>query len=133
MTIEAAENIIELDLCAVDAVVDGHLVPQSVSDGLLSDDIYRQTPVDDQDSLGAETYRMGEATLVADAADTDEVRADLAYRSVLSAPVGDHGVFQAVNAEPNAFTDRDLELVEILLSHVAAALGRIEADPEPKL
>ena len=127
LAIEAAEDILEFDRCAIDEADNSHLVPQAVSEGFVSDGVYLKTPIDAADSLGAETYRTGESYLVGNPSEKKCVSADRGYTSVLSVPVGDHGVFQAVSTNVDAFTDRDRELAEILLSHVAVALGRVSA------
>lgn len=124
LAIEAAEDILAFDRCVIDEVADGLLVPQSVSDGFVTDVGYHETPVGDEDSLAAETYRRGESFRVGHPSEKACVSADRAYNSVLSVPVGDHGIFQAVSSDVDAFPGRDLELAEILLSHIAVALTR---------
>jgi len=52
------------------------------------------------------------------------------YRSAISLPVGDYGVFQAVATEPGAFDDRDLEFAELLVSHLGETASRIRAERE---
>jgi PAS domain S-box-containing protein len=129
-TIEAAEEVLEFDLCAIDKVEDGCLVPKSVSQGLVSDGIYREMPVQTEDNLGAETYRTGESARVDDLQAAGYLPAESDYRSGISVPVGTHGVFQAVSSDVAGFTARDLELAELLLSHIAVALNRFVTERE---
>jgi PAS domain S-box-containing protein len=124
--IEAAEEILEFDRCAIDEAEGDHLVPQSVSDGFVSDSVYLKNPLDAEDSLSAETYRRGESFCIGHPSEKACVSADRNYNSILSIPMGADGVFQAVSSEVDAFDERDRELAEILLSYVAVALTRIE-------
>jgi PAS domain S-box-containing protein len=130
VTIEAAEQILELDRCAVDSVEDSRLIPKAVSEGVTTDAVYHEKPIESDDSLGAETYRTGESVRLGDLQTAGYAPADSEYQSALSVPIGDHGIFQAVSSEPDAFTARDLELVELLASHVAVALTRLDSEQE---
>ncbi|WP_256403808.1 PAS domain-containing sensor histidine kinase [Halorubrum salinum] len=49
-------------------------------------------------------------------------------RALLSIPLGKYGVVQAVAHEPAAFSDRDEEVAEMLVTHVTTALQRVEAE-----
>ncbi|PSQ32690.1 hypothetical protein BRD09_02855 [Halobacteriales archaeon SW_10_68_16] len=51
----------------------------------------------------------------------------------ISIPVGDHGVFQAVSSRVGAFDETDVELAELLLSHVESAIDRIERGRELRM
>jgi PAS domain S-box-containing protein len=130
LAIEAAEEILEFDLCSIDKAEDGHLVPQSVSKGLPSDGVYYTTSLDVADTLGAKTYRDGTTYYARDLHDEGYSPAESEYRSCLSVPVGDYGVFQAASSEADYFSDRDLELAELLISHVAVALDSMEYERE---
>lgn len=84
----------------------------------------------DEGVLG-ETYQTGESFLVEDvAAHETAAPADDAFQSALSVPVGDDIVFQAISDEPGTFTETDLELTELLGTHVEQALARIERERE---
>lgn len=48
LAIEAAEDILEFDICAADAIEDGLLVPKAVSTKLTTDDYYEPTPLDSE-------------------------------------------------------------------------------------
>ncbi|PSP86679.1 histidine kinase [Halobacteriales archaeon QH_8_68_33] len=52
------------------------------------------------------------------------------YLSGISVPVGDRGVFQAVGTETHAFDEGDVELAELLVTHTASALERIDRERE---
>jgi PAS domain S-box-containing protein len=130
LTIEAAEEILEFDICGVDSVEDGLLVPRAMSSGTPPEGYYEGTPVDAEDNLAARTYRTGESYLVADLADEDVDPAETAYRSAISVPFGESGVFQAVAKEAGRFDEDDLELAELLITHLSDALQRVRTERE---
>jgi len=71
---------------------------------------------------------MEERTLFGDLKDFPEAVAAEGYRSFISVPIGDRGVFQALSKEKNAFTEDDVRMAELLAGHVAEALRRIELE-----
>jgi len=128
LAIEAAEEILEFDLCVVDAVEDDTLVPRAVSKGLPSDAYYDTTPVDAENSLAARAHRESESSVVGDVRQTAAVPAESDYRSVLTVPIGDSAVFQAVSEDSDAFDERDRERTELLAVHLGEALARVESE-----
>jgi PAS domain S-box-containing protein len=130
LAIETAEEILAFDLCTVDIYDDGVLVPQSVSKGVPTDGYYDTTPVDTSNNFAARAYRSGEASLIRDLRDTDVVPAEREYRSALTVPIGEYGVFQAVSKKPGAFDEDDCELTELLAAHISEALARVQTETE---
>ncbi|WP_247729639.1 ATP-binding response regulator [Halovivax limisalsi] len=128
--VDAAESILEFDIAIADAREGDELVPQAISTHLSAEQYYDTTPVDAEDNLAAEAFRTGEASLVDDLHAEGAAPADSAFRSALSVPIGAYGVFQTVTKDPGAFDERDLELVELLLSHAIEQLARIENEHE---
>lgn len=128
IAVEAAQDILEFDICDVSLRTGAQLVPRAVSKGVPSDGYYRSTPVDSDDSLAAQVYREGGATRIDDLRAHGVAPAESDYRSALTIAIDDHGVFQAVSREANGFSERDRELAELLLAHVSAALSRIESE-----
>jgi PAS domain S-box-containing protein len=128
LAVETAEQLLEFDLCAVDAVEDGELVPQAVSKGVPSDGYYTTTPLDAEGNLAARAYRRGESLRTGDLHEENVDPAASGYRAALSVPMGDIGVFQAVSQETDAFEESDRELAELLVSHVTQALQRIQSE-----
>ncbi len=124
--IDAAERVLEFDVSSIIVFEDGWLVPKALSSGANSDGVRRMRP---GEGLAGKTFKEGEPYLVVDAQDNDEAApASDAYRSGISVPVGEHGVFQAVAGTPAAFDEDDLELADLLMSHVGEALTRIRAE-----
>ncbi|WP_135821713.1 ATP-binding protein [Halostella litorea] len=124
--VEAAERVLEFDICGIDVVEDGWFVPQSVSDG-MSESGYERIPADE--GIAGRTYERGESILIDDLReDPDAAAAAETYRSILSVPIGDDALFQAAAREVGAFDARDRELAEMLLAHVEETLSRIRAE-----
>ena len=126
-TVEIAQRVLDLDRSSTLRAEDGYLHAAALSEGAKPGDVRDRMPIDDS-SLAGITVLTGESRLVADVtADEDAAPAKPEYRSGLSVPMGEHGVFQAVSIERDAFDERDLELAELLASHAAETLTRIEA------
>nr|WP_254282131.1 PAS domain S-box protein [Haloarcula salina] len=125
-TVEAAADILDFDMCTV-MLRDGEwLVPRATSKDAPPGGSRRMRL--DQGLAGL-TYRTGESQVATDI-DRDE-NADPAkptYKSGLSVPVGDLGVFQAVMSEVDGFETQDVELAELLARHTATAIERIERE-----
>ena len=125
--IEAAANVLAFDLCTIDIADDeeGMLYPVAISDA----ESVESTPSSIEDGIAGKTYREGEPFVVADlAADKDADPTKSEYRSVISVPVGDIGVFQAVSTQTGAFGDDDADRAELLMAHVAVSLERVHAE-----
>jgi len=124
-TVAAAEDVLEFDICSIilhDG--DGRLVPAAMSSDAPADGIRR---VRDDQGLAGKTYQNGESYHVDEIEPDDETDpAKSFYRSGMSVPIGDVGVFQAVSGEPGAFDDADVELVELLVAHTARTIDRIQ-------
>ncbi len=124
----AAEDILEFDLAITDEAADGVLRPRAVSSDLSPDEYYEETPVDAEDNFAAIVYRSGESKIVDDLHEHGVSPADARYRSVITVPIGEHGVLQAVAEETGAFDERDLELAELLAAHAAARLTQLATE-----
>lgn len=129
-TVSAAADILEFNLCSVIIREDGWLVPYAVSEGAPPGG---SRPMRIDHGLAGKTYETGSSHIVSAVSPDDETDpAKDTYRSAISVPVGDQGVFQAVSTTTDAFSENDIELVELLVSHAATALDRIEREQELK-
>lgn len=127
-TVTAAEEVLDFLMCSVILYEDGWLVPVAVSSGAPTDGARRMAP--DQ-GLAGKTYQTGEPTIIDEVQpDDDTDPAKETYRSGLSVPIGEAGVFQAVSTEPHAFNEGDLEFTELLVSHTARTIDRIRYEQE---
>lgn len=127
LTVAAAEHVLEFDICGIDVVEDGWLIPKAVS-AEMADVGYHRVPIE-EGGVAGRAYREGESVVTEDVAADPEVNpADEEYRSGLTVPVGEFGVFQAGAREVGAFDQADRELAELLLAHAEQALRRIRSE-----
>ncbi|NLV01244.1 GAF domain-containing protein [Haloferax alexandrinus] len=126
-TVEITDDILEFDISYVGVVEDGYIVPAAISSDAPADGAER-VPLDDG-GIAAEVYLSGNTDITDDVRDHPEARpVKRMYRAVLSVPIGDLGVFQATTFTPGAFDERDAELAELLMAHVAVTAERIRAE-----
>jgi PAS domain S-box-containing protein len=124
-TIEAAENVLSFDITVINLEEEGTLPVTAISSGVSPEGA---TAMSVEEGLAGLAYREGRTVLVDEVEDHPEANPQGPYRSALTVPLGDHGVFQSVAGEPNAFDDTDRELAELLAAHAEAALDRIERE-----
>lgn len=122
-SIEAAEHLLEFDVSLIAIEENGVLQPVAVSSGMEPDD-FKPRPI--TDDIAGLTYRSGEAYLIDDIQNHPEANPTTSLGSGLSVPVGTHGNFQAVDEDVGGFTERDLKLAQLLMSHTADHLDRLE-------
>ncbi|WP_254863797.1 PAS domain S-box protein [Halovivax gelatinilyticus] len=123
-TVEVAEGVLQFDLCVVSEVVDSVLELHTLSSGIDPDQFQTRRSLDE--GLGGRTYTEGRTFRVNDVPGSAEAKPqDEGFKSGLSVPIGEYGVFQAISTEYDAFDERDEELAELLISHVVDALDRL--------
>jgi PAS domain S-box-containing protein len=127
ITVEAAERILEFDICVVDIEEDGLLETKSLSSEILEEET---PPMSVDEGIAGKTYRTGESYRFDDIHAVPEAKPQADYRSMISVPIGEHGVFQAVADEADFFDETDVELAELLLSHTTEALRRVEREQQ---
>lgn len=123
--VAAAADILEFDMAIADAATDGYLVPKAVSKGVGTEEYFKRVPID-EDMIGTRVYREGEPSLIRDLEADGSTQGAQEFRSVLTVPIGEFGVFQAVEREPGAFSETDRDRLELLVSHARNALDRLE-------
>ena len=127
-TIDVATDILEFDQCSVLLRENEWLVPYGTSED-ASPNGSRKMRVDQ--GLAGETYQNGRSRVVEDIQPEDDTDpAKESYRSGISVPIGEYGVFQAVSTTTAAFNEEDVKLAELLLSHTISAFNRIERERE---
>ncbi|WP_440764502.1 ATP-binding protein [Natronorubrum sp. DTA7] len=125
-TVAAAADILEFYRCSVMLREGEWLVPYAVSAGAQSVGS-RRIRIDQ--GLAGKTFQRGESFVVSDVDPDDETGPTKeSYRSAISVPIGDRGVFRAVSTVPNTFDAEDIELAELLVSHMASAVGQLERE-----
>lgn len=127
LTVEAAEDLLGFTRCAVDRVEGETLREAATSSRMPPLDGCEGEPV--PEFVRERPDRTGETLLVDDVGGSEEFGSvETDYRSVLSAPIGDFGVFRAVSERRGAFGETDRRLVELLLTYVAEALRRVRRE-----
>ncbi|MDS0295848.1 GAF domain-containing protein [Halogeometricum sp. S3BR5-2] len=123
-TIDIAERILAFDNSSISIDVGGSFRVSATDTATDEGDLI---PLG-QGILG-ETYRTGESKLVDDVREHGAAAPDdPAFRSVVSVPIGDIGVFQAISTEVGAYDETDRQLAELLVSYVAETAARIESE-----
>ena len=90
-----------------------------------------EVKMDVDDGIVGRTYETGETQIVDDySTDPDHERTVPGVNSVVSVPIGDHGVLQVTTERKAAFDRRDAEFLEIVASHAAEALSRLEREAD---
>ncbi|MFB6270507.1 MAG: sensor histidine kinase, partial [Halobacterium sp.] len=125
--VDAAEDILDFDLVAVDVLEDDALVQRAWSLDLDTEGYWEVTPIE-EDTFATRAYKRQETIVVDDLRQRDIAAADPDYRSALTTPIADIGTFQAVSREVGAFDDTDRELTELLVGHAREALTRLETE-----
>ncbi len=130
-TVESVRNVLDADWCLFTTVEDGALRVLTAS----GDAPPNPLPAFSTESAAAgRTSMTGVSSVVDDLTDTRTTgepvsgRIGRRARSMLTVAAGESGVVQAFTTEPSAFDDDDLELAELLASHVTTALDRIHAE-----
>ncbi len=126
LAVKAAEEILDFEVCGIDLTENNMFVPKAMSSNVGKDG-YVSRPIE-KESLGTKTYKESKSFLIEDLRENkaaEPVKEE--YRSAISVPIGDQGIFQAISDKIGAFDKKDLEMAEILASHVNEALERIEA------
>jgi signal transduction histidine kinase len=128
--VEAVEQVLDIGICTLDVCEGEVLKTQAVGSKMDLEDFYTETPLDQPDSLAVETYEHGETVVVDNLAETEYRAASSEYRSVISVPLGEWGIFQAATTERDAFDETDRRLIELLADATDAAVERIERENE---
>jgi len=128
LTVRAAEEILDLTLCTLDIVQGDKLVVKATSKQLPPG---ASTESSLDEGLAGKTYRTGKTCVFGSLDEVPEAQPTREeFRSGISAPIGDLGVFQVVSVRPNAFTEEDARLLELLLAHTRESVKRIRLQKE---
>lgn len=127
-SINAAEQILSFEKCAI-VLRDGELLVPMAESTQSPDDAAR--PMALSEGVVGKTYRSGETYRIDKMGDeSDAAPVKETYRSAISVPIADLGVFQAVDSTTSAFDDDDVHFAELLMAHVAVSLERVRAEAD---
>ncbi|PSP78772.1 histidine kinase [Halobacteriales archaeon QS_1_68_20] len=129
LAIAAAEDVLGFDWCVVATVEEEWFELRAVSEEAPVGDGERHLRVDE--GLAGESFRTGESRLSHDGrySPTSEPAREV-FRSSITVPLGDRGVFQALSRSVGHFDQQDVEVAELLVTDVAEALRRVERERE---
>ena len=131
LTVDAAENILNFDVCSLDIVEDDMFVVKARSTAVRDDGIDEKAPV--TTGVAGKVYQSGESRITGNVkADPDAEPANSAYKSAITVPIDEFGIFQVISNKQNYFDEVDLELTELLIAHTSAAIKRIRAEKRIK-
>ncbi|MEF8874457.1 MAG: PAS domain S-box protein [Candidatus Thermoplasmatota archaeon] len=129
LTVNAARDILDfndLALAIADEENDEFVIKKTLKERYEDDS---SIPID-RGYLGR-TYNENRSYRVGDVSEDDVAEpASEEYRSAVSVPIGDIGVFQAISDKKNHFDEDDLEMAETLISHTSQVLKRIKSEKE---
>ncbi len=129
-TVEVAENILDFDICSIDIVEDGMLRVKATSEETPPDSSF-DSPADE--GIGGRSFQENQSFLIDDVgSQSDAEPKNLDFKSGISVPIEDYGVFQAVSYEREYFDEEDIRMTNLLVSQTRLALNSIEKEEEIK-
>ncbi|MCK5827473.1 diguanylate cyclase [Candidatus Bipolaricaulota bacterium] len=124
LAVESAQEILEFSYCTLIMIEGDNFIIKEASDGLPS---YgeRIVPINES-SVAADTHTSGQTIVFGSQKEVPNARSTLEdFKSGMSAPIESVGVFQVLSRQPNAFSEQDVRLLELLVRHTAQAIERI--------
>ncbi len=126
--IEAAEEILDFDICAINAPEGEYMKAVEMSSNFPEDASSIESPLPIDDSLAGRTYLEKRPFLIEHKEENEDINPTKDdFESGISVPIGKFGVFQAVSSEPSHFDEEDLKMAELLARNVSEALKRVRA------
>lgn len=121
-TVKTAQEILHYDYSLVGLAQGDYFVYKGATPNIT-----RQKKPINQGIMGI-TFREQKSFLNQDLQQNPFVeKGNPGYRSGISVPVGEFGVFQAMSQQVGFFTAEELEISELLISHTIAALNRVKS------
>ncbi len=125
IAVNAVENILDFDICSFAKVEDNKIIVKERTSGLPEGD-YLERPLD-EGGIDTKTYLNQISYLIKNVNQHEDAKpVNSKYKSAMSIPIGEYGVFQAVATEEDYFDEDDLNTTELLINDVTNALKRIE-------
>lgn len=131
--IEAAEHVLDLTRCNIGIIKEGELIPSFFSTGTDTDKLEKLSLDKDSDRLVVETALTQESKIIKDLQRTNYLElTKKGFRSAITVPIGNFGVFEAVARERDSFGSTELEFAELISSFLVNVIDRLEAESEYK-
>ncbi len=128
VAMDAIENILEIDFGALFVLDDDRFFLKAETSSVPSHDI---KPRDKDDGVLGKTFRTKKPDITDDIQSSEDANNSLEnFRSGISVPLGDFGVFQAMSKEKGHFDHEDLNMLKLLSNHMIEAVKRVELHNE---
>ncbi|MEF8874284.1 MAG: PAS domain S-box protein, partial [Candidatus Thermoplasmatota archaeon] len=127
--VEAAEDVLEFDICEISVPEDDVMKGLVRSSELTEKVSSKSNPLPIDNSVAGKTYLENRSFIVEDIHVEDQANPTLErFKSAISVPIGEHGIFQALSTDVDDFGEEDLKMAELLMDHVKEALERVEME-----
>ena len=124
--VDVAENMLDFRFCDISLVEGDYLVPKASTTGL---DPEESVPFEMGEGITGKTMQKGETIWGDDVRDHPEAKpTNEDFRAFISVPIGELGIFQVISEEKGSFTERDVELAEILAGHLREEIMRVQLE-----
>lgn len=122
------ETVFGIDLTGVWLSTDDQSALKPIAVSKRAQDLISEVPIytPDSQSLSWETYQQQETRYISDMYAHDQrASEETPIRSEVIVPLGRYGVLNIGSTEPDAFTEQDVELIELWSGMLTFILGRI--------
>ncbi len=118
---DAVEDILDFYVCSIDILKNGEFEVKATIGGVNKEgDKY---PVE---GVAGETLKSNHSFIIDDVQGSKLTKPKRKiYRSAISVPIGDFGVFQALSEFEDDFNQEDLSMTELLMAHVTETIERL--------
>ncbi len=121
--IEIASSILEFDVCTIAIEKNGRITVKASTDYDLIDNVSLKVG----EGIAGRSYKDKRSFLIKDVREEHGAKpSDSRFRSGMTIPLGDIGVFQALSFEKAYYDESDLELGELFVSNIEASIERIK-------
>ncbi len=130
ITVLEAREILDFTDCTLDIVEnDKFVVKAKIAHTFSEEEWSREMEIDE--GIAGKTFRTGKTYLISDLARESNAKpSSKEIKSAISAPIGRLGIFQVISNRINAFSEEDVQMLELLLGHTAEKLNRIQLQKE---
>ncbi len=129
LTVEEAREILGFDVCSVIIHEEDYLMIRASSE----EDLVDVHGMMDDEGVAGMTYQSQESYLMKDLKGVERAKpTDERFRSAMSIPIKEHGVFQALSYTPAYYSETDLELAELFIAMISEAITRLRVQEELK-
>ncbi|MGM0405983.1 MAG: GAF domain-containing protein, partial [Thermoplasmatota archaeon] len=123
LALNTAKEILEFYHATIMVYEDGDLVVKRTNDEKLGTGVHLSV----DEGFYGKTFRNKESYLIKNLRENEEAKPQREeFLSAMSFPLGDFGVFQTISTEEDFYDKDDLEIGELLTSHIAQAIQRVE-------